>query len=238
MTNITINNDGKQVILTSPYHPDLPALARSAGGDWRKPNWVFDARDEQRVRDLCVKVYGTDGSVAELVDVKVTFGEDYYEPKGPIFLLGRQIATAFGRDSGARLGTGVIVEEGGFVSSGSAKNWATQAKDGTIILLRDVPKSLIDQDSDDPGITIEVVNASANKDKLFAERDKLSKRLAEIDELLAEEDATSDLVDRVRSKTAQNYADESDDPNDRPSVAEQRTDAENDWAQGSRGLPS
>jgi len=55
------------------------------------------------------------------------------------WLAGREIAHVAGRDSGARLGTGVVILTGGFFSGGSVKNPKILAKEGTTFELRDVP---------------------------------------------------------------------------------------------------
>ncbi len=57
--NITTEN-GKTKVVT-PYNPSFPTRAKKLGGRWQGGAWVFDARDEERVRDLCRDIYGTDG---------------------------------------------------------------------------------------------------------------------------------------------------------------------------------
>jgi DNA repair protein RadC len=51
--------DGK-IAVSSPYHPQFPARARQLGGTWDAGRliWLFDARDEERVKALCEEVYG------------------------------------------------------------------------------------------------------------------------------------------------------------------------------------
>ena len=51
--------DGK-IAVRSPYHPQFPARARQLGGAWDAGRliWLFDARDEERVRELCEEVFG------------------------------------------------------------------------------------------------------------------------------------------------------------------------------------
>jgi hypothetical protein len=52
------------LIVKAPYHPDFPARARNLGGNWHAPpqTWHFDGRDLERVRALCLEIYGTDGT--------------------------------------------------------------------------------------------------------------------------------------------------------------------------------
>jgi DNA repair protein RadC len=53
--------DGR-IAVSTPYHPNFPARARSLGGVWDAARrvWVFDAGDHDRVRSLCREIYGTD----------------------------------------------------------------------------------------------------------------------------------------------------------------------------------
>jgi len=53
--------DGR-IAVSSPYHPNFPAKARSLGGIWDTARrvWIFDAGDQDRVRSLCREIYGTD----------------------------------------------------------------------------------------------------------------------------------------------------------------------------------
>jgi DNA repair protein RadC len=57
-----VEQDGR-IAVSTPYHPNFPAKARSLGGIWDAARrvWVFDAGDHERVRSLCREIYGTDG---------------------------------------------------------------------------------------------------------------------------------------------------------------------------------
>ena len=58
-----VEQDGRLAV-NSPYHPNFPARARLLGGDWdvARRVWIFDAREDDRVRSLCREIYGTDGT--------------------------------------------------------------------------------------------------------------------------------------------------------------------------------
>ena len=51
--------DGK-IAVSSPYDPKFPPRARELGGEWDRGRliWLFDPRQEERVRALCAEVYG------------------------------------------------------------------------------------------------------------------------------------------------------------------------------------
>jgi DNA repair protein RadC len=61
---VSIVEQGGRIVVGTPYHPNFPARARLLGGDWDalKHVWIFDAREDDRVRSLCREIYGTDGA--------------------------------------------------------------------------------------------------------------------------------------------------------------------------------
>lgn len=136
---ITIAN---RVQLVCPYDPDFPAKAAALGGYFRGGTWFFDLRDEQRVRDLVKAVYGTDGS--DVDQPTVTVRVDAYALIGTrscaeLRLAGRSLVSRRARDSRVQLGTGVIVAEGSFPSSGgSVKSPSLFPKAGTVLEVRDL----------------------------------------------------------------------------------------------------
>jgi DNA repair protein RadC len=60
--SIVEEEDGR-IAVSSPYHRNFPARARSLGGVWDAARrvWIFDSADHDRVRSLCCEIYGTDG---------------------------------------------------------------------------------------------------------------------------------------------------------------------------------
>lgn len=132
-----------------PYHPAFPKRARNLGGVWRDPAWFFDPRDEQRVRALCLEIFGDDGaSPVELVTARVSFAESWAgEEHQGLYMFGRKIAQAFSRDSGAKIGKQVVVTAGeGFNSGGSRAHWRTTVIAGTVFEVRDVPRRAVEQE--------------------------------------------------------------------------------------------
>jgi len=182
---IKIETNETNISVTSDYNTDFVDAARNLGGKWSSPAWVFDIRDEAAVRAACLKSYGTDGVKTDQVDVRITIKDSIAVEKKAITIFGKVVARAFGRDSGAKTGDGIVIEEGKFGSGGSAKNWDTTAQAGTTFIMRDISKSLVEANTD-KNIGIEILSATAeiDKDALQAERDRLMTRLAEIDEQL------------------------------------------------------
>jgi hypothetical protein len=154
MVKITVND---KVKVESPYNPDFPAEAKKLGGKWnsRQKVWEFDPRDEGRVRDLCKAIYGYDGNgddeSVDLVTVRLT------EPlmqEQTYWRFGRQIAQRPSRDWSVKLGEGVIVVSGEFKRRGGSRNYPKihdyiREAEGLVLEVRDVPRSLVEQDDGD-----------------------------------------------------------------------------------------
>ena len=197
-----MRDGSRKIAVKSPYNIDFVEEARRRNGSFNstKKEWFFDERDEDYIRELCIKIYGTDGEItAETVNVRVTVNSTWAEWRGGLALYGRQIARAWGRDSGAKSGEGVIWVSGdGADSGGSVKNWRTIIAAGTVIELRDIPKSLVENNNIPDELSVEIISEnSIDKDALKAEREKLTARIDEIDKLL---DTKSCLVNLKVSK--------------------------------------
>ena len=195
---ISITRSGSDISVASPFHPAFVNRAKELGGKWDSTAkvWTFDARDEDDVRALCREVYGTDGSAdTKLVDVRITFKSGARAGQRAVYVCGREIARAWGRDSGAKLGEGVKLVEGRVRSGGSAKNWETVIDAGSVLVLRDVPEPIaLRRVCDKADRLVEILpSAAATVDvpALQAEREKLVARLAEIDALISSQTATA-----------------------------------------------
>lgn len=182
------------VLVTAPYNPAFIADAKRIGGRWSAPAWMFDIRDEDRVRELCMEHYGEDGRApTETKTVRVTFAQGLRGEQDAARFCGREIARARGRDTGARLGKGVVILDGKIGSGGSVKNWLTVVSEGTTVLIRDVPAPMVErmlaEAADSRGditAAIEDEVAPIDRSALMQERERLYARIAEIDALIAE----------------------------------------------------
>lgn len=187
----TGNGNGK-ISIDSPYNPEFISRIKEAGGKWNPgaKTWDVDERSIEVVRTIMREVYGRDDRPQETVTVKVTVGENIiYGDRGPIVLFGRIIASARSRDGGARVGDGISFEKGGADSGGSRKNWDTRISPESVFRIYDVPKLAVEQKlgwNDDYG-TFEVIVPEDPLAALRTEKKALLARLAEIEELLAEE---------------------------------------------------
>lgn len=197
---ISITRNGSDISVASPFHPAFVHRAKELGGKWDAAAkvWAFDARDEDDVRALCREVYGTDGSSdTKLIDLRITFKSGARAGQRAVYVCGREIARAWGRDSGAKLGEGIKLVEGRITSGGSSKNWATVVDAGSVFIVRDVPEAKARAEAEacnTDEFSIEILTsapAAVDVSALQAEREKLVARMAEIDAILSTQTASA-----------------------------------------------
>lgn len=188
---VKIKRTSENLYVESQYSPELPKKARQLSGKWDSLNkfWIFPIAAEDHVRELYLDVYGQwDDVVVESVDVVCYVTEVVAsEVHESLSISGRVIARAFGRDSGAKTGDGIIVIKGGFDSCGSMKNWRVKCKEDTVFKILSVPRLKAEEMLKNPTwcekIEIEE-NKKLDRDELLAERERLEKRIAQINEIL------------------------------------------------------
>lgn len=197
MVNVKVVVEGSKVFLTSPYVPEFNKDANGTAGIWNKAmnRWEFPASQEQRVRDLARKWWGTDGEdefASDIVTVRVDFldGDGVKGHFGGIELyeFGRLVAKREARDVPVRLGEGVILVSGGFPNSGgSVRNVRFEPRDNTVIEVLDVPRNAVPDNK-----YYRIIEAKIDREALAEERERLIARLAEIDKILNAEPAAAE----------------------------------------------
>lgn len=185
--------DEDTIALRCPFHPDLSPLMRKLNGRWNPPLWYLDEEDEDTVRNICYDIYGTTGNDnPELVTVRlqVSEDEDIEALQQGVFLGGRCIARATGRDSGAKLGPKVVVTEGRAPrSGGSMKNWRTIVPAASVLEIRKLPlpaAQRLAEARDDRFVATIVGRTSPDLDALKARRQQLLDELAEVEQMIGE----------------------------------------------------
>jgi hypothetical protein len=155
--------------------------------DGQSRNWIFPIEALEQVKHIYLDVYGEwEDMPLETVNVICKSGV-CGEYNGSLVLHGRIIATAQGRDSGAKTAQGIIVLSGGFTSGGSVKNWKTVCKDETTFKILNVPKEKALQMVNMPDWcdSCEIEESICiNKEELTKEKERLLKRIEEIDNIL------------------------------------------------------
>lgn len=180
--------DNKAMIYT-PYNPTFVGRIKQIGGakwDSAEKCWTIPADCTDDARAIMREVYGEDDLPAKRVTVTVTVERNLDQWRGPVELLGKVVASAFGRDSGAKVGDDATFVKGSPKSSGSMKNWHTTVPAGCVFRLRNVPEAKIKEAeaSDDYTFVIEDETA-IDIPALQAEKERLLARIAEIDKLIA-----------------------------------------------------
>lgn len=191
---IKITGDTAQIY--TPYNADFVAALKNGvgGARWNASSrcWTVPAATVNAVREIMRRVYGRDDQTAgKTVRVRLHFDVNICETRAPVTIFGHCIARAFGRDSGAKPGEGVIYLEGGCTSGGSRSNWDSIVEKGSVVELTAVQEAIIEAEKDDLNthITYEIMDEkpAIDAEALKAERERLLTRLAEIDEILKEE---------------------------------------------------
>ena len=188
---IVAAGNGRSAVYT-PYHKDFVSRVKLMQGRWDADErcWTVPDCCLEDVRQAMRDIYGRDDSpVSETVDVTLRFLSEVSEPRNAVCLLGRMIAQAYGRDSGAKTGSGVAFLEGEPKSGGSAKNWDTIVPEGCVVKLYDVPAAAFESGKCQLPKGVEIIQAVSrvDRDALLQEKESLLARLEEIDQLLAEE---------------------------------------------------
>lgn len=92
--------------------------------------WVFSDLVEDQVEELEEYYCG------ELIPVEITIKRTIIGDRDPVYIDGYRIATAMGRDSGAKLDANVSMISGCITSGGSMKNWTTVIKPDSVIRMK------------------------------------------------------------------------------------------------------
>jgi hypothetical protein len=198
MKPITITTVGTRIELCSPFSYTVKERAKQMGGRWDASSgcWTFDVRDLFAVRAMLVEVFGTDDTDVVRETIQIRTKCEVTAEGTAIVLMGVELAVATGRDSGARLGDGVLIIEGHAGSGGSRQNWRTQLAAGTVLELRDLPSRTAARirarllDTEKPTKNFEfVATVAAPPSALAAERAAIVAQIAALQARLAEIDA-------------------------------------------------
>ena len=128
----TGKESGKLYVFT-PYNADFVRDVKRINGVWSGSNraWVVEPVMKDQLKKLLVKHYGETGEEQKRT-YKIVATRTHEERLASVTAGGLVIASAMGRDSGAKVGEGVYMLEGDIDSTGSVKNWNTWVKEGSI----------------------------------------------------------------------------------------------------------
>lgn len=187
---VTLTTTEDTVHVSAPYHPHFRSRAHDFGGHWSRElgQWRFAAAKESLVRTLCLAVYGEDGTtIPERFTLRIRATRDHRARLSAVFGLGRTLARAWGRDSGARPGEGVALVHGTIDSGGSIANWQTIIRAETVLDVFEVPEALAERPMESGWALLtrrDAKSEPADHATLRHEREALTRRIAEIDAAL------------------------------------------------------
>lgn len=192
--DIKIKVENEKAYVYTPFNKNFAKKMRAMNGNWNGSAWVVNSMFVSAVREIMRNVYGYDDTDTDIqtVTLRIVFLENQSAYHDGIRMFGKTIATAYSKNSGAKLGDDVALIKGSIYSGGSVKNWNTEIDRDTVINLYNVPVTMYEKEKDSYNpeeIKIEVVeDEDANGtaiSKLKEEKEKLLRRIAEIDEILS-----------------------------------------------------
>lgn len=188
---IAVKIENGRALLKTPYNAEFVVAIKGIGGArWNAECRAWEIPEEAlpQARDLMTRIYGESDipSGGKRMSLKLTFLKDFSASHGPVTIFGKTVASAHGRDTGARVGDDVAFLEGAPESGGSVKNWRSVVPEGSVVVLHDVPENLLGVELAD-GLEVEVLETTINRQALEEEKARLEARLQEINALLAGE---------------------------------------------------
>lgn len=205
---VSIKKSNKTIIVKTQFNPEFSPKAESLNGqyDFESKIWSFDIRAEDLVKKALREVYGNDGSETTFVDIEVTVigDENLLGYQDAVYLAGRSIARAKGRDSVVTFGDGIVPISGKIRAGGSTKNWLTVIEPDAVFRIFDLPlgalkflenredisykiiathnietETVVDNDSDIEQLKTEISNLKEQALSIAKQLEKLTIKLVE-----------------------------------------------------------
>ena len=135
---------------------------------WNAPYWVFPEENAEQVKALLMEIYAEDGTPQDTVDVMVNISA--LEDDDVLSLCGRILCSRRYRDGAVKLGSGVMLMQGGFPTRGGSSKYPRVApEEGTVLKVKNVPVSVYERIKKEmPNVTL--ADDSDNKRALHKKR--------------------------------------------------------------------
>ena len=184
---VSVKNINNSIHVKTQYNPDFTSAAKQIGGKFNfdEKAWQFDERNQELVKNTLMSIFGTNGYYQPIIDVEVTVKKRITAENSPIYLAGRIIAQARGRDSGATCGEKVAFIEKKPQSGGSAKYWTTEIAEGTVFRILDLYEGATDLLDQCDSIEYKIINKHSDHSELEYLKSELARITARIAELTA-----------------------------------------------------
>lgn len=192
MKSIEIKHNNEKIEIYTPFSRKFvnQIKAKIGGAKWDGYCWVANEDQLEAVRSIIKDSFGVDDTEEDYVDVIVTIDEcGLIEERGSVNLFSKEIARAYGRDSGAKINKDITFLKGSAESGGSWNYWHTKVEEKSIIKIKDVPerlvKNLTKADLAKMHLTnIEILEKEKKSELevLIERKEKLSKELEKVNE--------------------------------------------------------
>ena len=184
---VSIKNLKNTIQVNTQYNPNFIYEAKQIGGRFNGDTkcWEFDIRNQDLVKKILLSIFGTDGRNNNLVDVVIKVNKKLTSEREPIYLAGRMIAQARGRDTGATIADGVAFINKKPQSGGSRQYWTTEITQDSIFKIFDLPEGALKLLDEYESIEYEVISKRFSKEdeliQLKAELEQITNRIAELE---------------------------------------------------------
>lgn len=124
-----------KILVRADYNRKFIDKAKTIGGTWSKPYWVFPENNEDVLRELCLKCYGTYDGEEDTLTILADLAKCPYSYKGSSLFLGTLLlATRYSRDGSVVTAPNVCVVKGEFNASGGSIRCPDVTWDGSVVL--------------------------------------------------------------------------------------------------------
>jgi len=188
MCQVQIKENGRKIQVTSPYNPTFVKRAKTLGGRWNSENktWDFHQDDREDVEVVLGEMYGFGDNHTVNVILQIQLDANGVSQ---IERFGRVLAYRPDRDSPVRFHETCILQAGELPDYGGSRQYPSitdrRWSDRNTVLVfkvKDVPRSLIDESSDE---VVEIIEQQSEKDALIEKKQDLLHQIDEIEKKLA-----------------------------------------------------
>ena len=198
-SEIKIVNNGKELEIYTPYSAEFVSQIKSrvGGARWNseKRCWTTSIEALDTVREILNTVYGFSDidSVGKSYTVRIEVLRDFESERAPVSLFNREVARAFGRDSGAKIAENVLFVNGKPTSGGSKQYWNTTIPEGSVFDILHIPDKVLENGKKQIAdmryeyfkiVSITPETEPDDRSKLLEEKERLFARVAEINKEL------------------------------------------------------
>lgn len=193
---ISLNDDKTVASISSPYNSDFVRRIKSIGGArWNGSNktWDIPADCIEQARKIMREIYGEcDIPETDRVAVELCFEKEYEgNIREPVYILGKEIANTYSRDGNINVGDDAVFIHGMPQTGGSRAYYKIIIPEGSIVRIRNVSKRFLNEPLPE-GVICKRISETIDqtRENLIREKEKLLKRIKEIDEILGKDNNT------------------------------------------------